>query len=164
MFEHVGKRNYDEFFGKVAELLADDGVCLLHSIGRFDEPQPINPFIRKYIFPGADLPSLSEVTAAIERAGLMVTDLEILRLHYAETLRHWYERVQRHREQIVALYDERFFRMWAMYLASCEMGFRYQGLMVLQVQLAKRVDAVPLTRDYMYEWERSRTAGRRIAA
>jgi cyclopropane-fatty-acyl-phospholipid synthase len=164
MFEHVGKKNYDEFFRKVAALLAEDGVCLLHSIGRFDEPAPINPFIRKWIFPGADLPSLSEVTASIERAGLLVTDLEILRLHYAETLRHWYERVQRHRDQIVALYDERFFRMWSMYLAGCEMGFRYQGLMVFQVQLAKRVDAVPLTRDYMFEWERSRSAAQRIAA
>jgi cyclopropane-fatty-acyl-phospholipid synthase len=164
MFEHVGKRNYDEFFRKVAELLTDDGVCLLHSIGRFDEPSPINPFIRKYIFPGADIPSLSEVTAAIERAGLLVTDLEVLRLHYAETLRHWYQRVEANHERIVALYDERFYRMWTLYLASCEMGFRHQGLMVFQVQLAKRVDAVPLTRDYMLDWERERRADQRIAA
>jgi cyclopropane-fatty-acyl-phospholipid synthase len=164
MFEHVGKRNYDEFFRKVADLLTEDGVCVLHSIGRFDEPAPINPFIRKYIFPGADIPSLSEVTAAIERAGLLVTDLEILRLHYAETLRHWYQRVEANRARIVALYDERFYRMWTLYLASCEMAFRHQGLMVFQVQLAKRVDAVPLIRDYMLDWERDRRADQRIAA
>mgnify|MGYP005839745729 CR=1 FL=1 len=164
MFEHVGKRNYDEFFRKVADLLTDDGVCLLHSIGRFDEPSPINPFIQEYIFPGADIPSLSEVTAAIERAGLLVTDLEILRLHYAETLRHWYRRVEANRERIVALYDERFYRMWTLYLASCEIGFRHQGLMVFQVQLAKRVDAVPLTRDYMLDWERERRIYQHVAA
>lgn len=164
MFEHVGKQNYDEFFAKIADLLADDGVCVLHSIGRFDEPSPINPFIRKYIFPGADLPSLSEVTAAVERAGLLVTDLEVLRLHYAETLRLWYARVEANRERIVELYDERFYRMWTLYLASCEMGFRHQGLMVFQVQLAKRVDAVPLTRDYMVDWERARAAQSRMAA
>jgi cyclopropane-fatty-acyl-phospholipid synthase len=164
MFEHVGKRNYREFFAKLRDLLAQDGVAVVHSIGRFDEPAPTDPFIRKYIFPGGDLPSLSEVMDAIERAGLLVTDVEILRLHYAQTLQHWYERVQRHRDRIVALYDERFFRMWSLYLAASEMAFRYQGLMVFQLQLAKRPEAVPLTRDYMYDWEQARRWAQHRAA
>ncbi len=155
MFEHVGKRNYGEFFGKIRELLSEDGVCLLHSIGRFDEPAPVNPFIRKYIFPGTDVPTLSEVMSAVEKSGLFATDIEILRVHYAETLRHWHERFQRNRNRIAALYDERFCRMWELYLASCEMGFRYGGLMVFQLQLAKRLETLPLTRDYMVDWERS---------
>lgn len=154
MFEHVGKRNYDEFFAKIHDLLADDGVCVLHSIGRFDEPSPINPFVRKYIFPGADVPTLSEVTASVERSGLFSTDVEILRIHYAETLRHWYERFQANRDRVAELYDERFCRMWEMYLAGCEMGFRHQGLMVFQLQLTKKLETLPLTRDYMVDWER----------
>jgi cyclopropane-fatty-acyl-phospholipid synthase len=149
MFEHVGKKNYDEFFAKLNELLAIDGVALLHSIGYADAPAPINPFIRKYIFPGADLPTLSEVFAAVERAGLIVTDVEILRLHYAETLRHWRERFIANRQRIAALYDERFCRMWEFYLVLCEIGFRFRFNMVFQMQLTKRFDAVPLTRDYM---------------
>jgi cyclopropane-fatty-acyl-phospholipid synthase len=164
MFEHVGKRNYREFFAKIRDLLAEDGVGVLHAIGRFDEPSPTDPFIRKYIFPGGDLPSLSEVMAAVEATGLLVTDLEILRLHYAHTLQHWYQRVQRHRDRIIALYDERFFRMWSLYLGVAEMGFRYQGLMVFQLQLAKRPETVPLTRDYMYDWEQERRWGRHLAA
>ena len=154
MFEHVGKRNYVEFFTKTRDLLDDDGVFVLHSIGRFGEPTPINPFIRKYIFPGADVPSLSEVLAAVERTGWIVTDVEILRLHYAMTLRQWFERFQKSRDRIARQYDERFCRMWEMYLAGCEMGFRYQDLMVFQMQLAKRHGAVPLTRDYMVDAER----------
>jgi cyclopropane-fatty-acyl-phospholipid synthase len=149
MFEHVGKKNYDEFFAKLNELLAIDGVALLHSIGYADAPAPINPFIRKYIFPGADLPTLSEVFAAVERAGLIVTDVEILRLHYAETLRHWRERFIANRQRIAALYDERFCRMWEFYLVLCEIGFRFRFNMVFQMQLTKRFDAVPLTREYM---------------
>src|SRR5690606_12106466 len=136
MLEHVGKRNYDEFFNKVRDLLAEDGVAVLHSIGRLDEPSPVNPFIRKYIRPRADVPALSEVTAAVERAGLFMTDIEILRLHYAETLRNWHARFQANRQAIAELYDERFCRMWEMYLLGCELGFRYQGLMVFQMQLA----------------------------
>ena len=163
MFEHVGKKNYQEFFGKLYDLLDDDGVCVLHSIGRFNEPGPINPFIRKYIFPGADLPTLSEVTGPVEDSGLLVTDIEILRLHYAETLRHWYERFQANRAKVAELYDERFCRMWEMYLIGCEMGFRHQGLMVFQMQLTKKIDALPLTRDYIHEWERG-TVGRQAAA
>ncbi|WP_366556221.1 cyclopropane-fatty-acyl-phospholipid synthase family protein [Aquibaculum sediminis] len=164
MFEHVGKQNYDEFFSKLKELLADDGVCVLHSIGRLDEPSPINPFIRKYIFPGADIPTLSEVMASVERSGLFTTDVEVLRLHYAETLRHWYERFLKTRAQVAELYDERFCRMWEMYLAGCEMGFRHQGLAVFQIQLTKRLETLPLTRDYIFEWERERSRGQAKAA
>ncbi len=154
MFEHVGKRNYAEFFAKVRELLTDDGVALLHSIGYSDTPAPINPFLRKYIFPGADLPSLSEIFAVVERCGLWVTDVEILRLHYAETLRHWRERFMARRDEVVRLYDERFCRMWEFYLALCEIGFRRRSNVVFQIQLGKRVDAMPITRDYMVDWER----------
>ena len=153
MFEHVGRRDYDEFFRKVNGLLTDDGVCLLHTIGRHHGPGPINPFIRKYIFPGADLPALSEVVQPIERSGLFVTDVEVLRLHYAETLRHWHDRFQDNRAVIAELFDERFCRMWEWYLKSCEIGFRLQGLTVFQIQLAKKLETVPLTRDYITAWE-----------
>ena len=149
MFEHVGVGNYDVFFGKVAGLLADDGVGLLHSIGRMDGPGATNPWMEKYIFPGGYAPALSEVLPAIERAGLVVTDIEILRLHYAETLKAWREHFLARREEAMALYDERFCRMWEFYLAACECAFRYNGLMVFQIQFAKRQDAVPLTRDYI---------------
>jgi cyclopropane-fatty-acyl-phospholipid synthase len=154
MFEHVGKRNYDEFFGKLRTLLAEDGVALLHSIGYSDAPTPINPFIRKYIFPGAAIPSLSEVFAAVERSGLIVTDVEILRWHYAETLRHWRRRFTDHWHAVVEMHDERFCRMWEFYLVLCEIAFRFRTSMVFQMQLAKRPDAVPTTRDYMFDWER----------
>ncbi|HEX4112636.1 MAG TPA: cyclopropane-fatty-acyl-phospholipid synthase family protein [Stellaceae bacterium] len=154
MFEHVGKRNYAEFFAKLRTLLTDDGVALVHAIGYSDTPAPINPFIRKYIFPGADLASLSEVFAVVERSALFVTDVEILRLHYAETLRHWRLRFMARRAEAVRLYDERFCRMWEFYLVLCEIGFRLRTNMVFQMQLAKRVDAVPVTRDYMVDAER----------
>ena len=149
MFEHVGAGYYGAYFDKAAELLADDGVMLLHSIGRMDGPGACNPWIEKYIFPGGYSPALSEVLPAIERAGLCVTDIEILRLHYAETLRAWRERFLARREEAKALYDERFCRMWEFYLAACECAFRHCGLMVFQIQLTKRQDAVPLTRDYI---------------
>ena len=161
MFEHVGRRSYKTFFRKVHDLLAEDGVMVLHSIGRFDPPSAINPFIRKYIFPGADIPALSEVMRAIEPLDLYVTDVEILRLHYAETLRQWRERFTRNRDKAKALYDERFCRMWELYFVICEMGFRYQNLMVFQMQLSRRLDAVPLTRDYMLDWERAQAARER---
>jgi len=154
MFEHVGKRNYSEFFSQIRALLSDDGVALIHSIGYADTPAPINPFIRKYIFPGADLPSLSEVFAAVEPTGLFVTDVEILRLHYAETLRHWRERLMAGSEEVMAIYDERFLRMWEFYLVLSEIGFRRRTNMVFQMQLARRLDAVPVTRDYMVDVER----------
>lgn len=155
MFEHVGKKNYAEFFGKLGDLLTADGVAVVHSIGYSDAPAPINPFIRKYIFPGADIPSLSEVFASAERSGLVVTDVEILRLHYADTLRHWRERFMANRDRVVALYDERFCRMWEFYLVLCEIGFRFRSMMVFQIQLAKRADTVPFTRDYMTNWEQA---------
>jgi len=161
MFEHVGKKNYQEFFNKLRDLMTDDGVAVIHSIGRLDTPAPINPFIRKYIFPGADIPALSEITPTIEKSGLICTDIEILRLHYAETLRHWRERFNGSRDKIRKIYDERFCRMWDLYLVICEMGFRYENLMVFQMQLAKSLNAVPLTRDYMFEWERGQLAKER---
>lgn len=155
MFEHVGKKNYQEFFGKLRDLMTDDGVAVIHSIGRLDTPSAINPFIRKYIFPGADVPSLSEVLPVVERSGLVCTDIEILRIHYAETLRHWREAFEARRDEVAAIYDERFCRMWELYLVICEMGFRYENLMVFQIQLSKSLETVPLTRDYMIDWERA---------
>jgi cyclopropane-fatty-acyl-phospholipid synthase len=149
MFEHVGVGYYDAFFRKCARLLADDGVMVLHSIGRPEGPNVTNPWIAKYIFPGGYIPALSEVIPAIERAGLLIADIEILRLHYAETLKHWRERFLAHREEVERLYDTRFVRMWEFYLAASEMAFRQQAMMVMQIQLTKRLDVVPLTRDYI---------------
>jgi cyclopropane-fatty-acyl-phospholipid synthase len=158
MFEHVGVVHYAEFFAKVKQLLAEDGVALLHSIGRQDGPAQTNPWLRKYIFPGGYSPAMSEVVPVVERSGLWITDIEILRLHYADTLRAWRTRFNANRERIRALYDERFCRMWEFYLAGSEMAFRHQGHMNFQMQLAKKIDAVPLTRDYMVDWERSHRA------
>ena len=149
MFEHVGQPNYQEYFDTVARLLKDDGVAVIHAIGRKDEPGVTNPWIAKYIFPGGYIPALSEVLPAIERAGLWTTDLEILRLHYAETLRIWRERFMAQWDEIARDYDVRFCRMFEFYFAVSEIAFRYGGHMVFQVQLAKRVDAVPMTRDYI---------------
>jgi len=149
MFEHVGQPNYQAFFDTVARLLKDDGVAVIHAIGRRDEPGVTNPWIAKYIFPGGYIPALSEVLPAVERAGLWVTDLEILRLHYAETLRLWRERFVAQWDEIAREYDLRFCRMFEFYFAVSEIAFRYGGHMVFQVQLAKRVDAVPMTRDYI---------------
>src|SRR5262245_23689033 len=149
MFEHVSVNHYAAFFGKCAELLEDDGVMLLHSIGRSEGPNATNPFIAKYIFPGGYIPAPSEVLAAVERAGLLATDIEVLRLHYAETLKAWRARFLAHREQVERLYDQRFLRMWEFYLAASEMSFRHSGLMVMQLQLAKREGPVPITRDYI---------------
>ena len=154
MFEHVGKKNYREFFSKINDLLVDDGIMVLHFIGRVDTPHAINPFIRKYIFPGADLPSLSEVMKMIEPTSLMVTDIEILRTHYAETLKLWRKRFTENWEKVAEIYDERFCRMWEIYLALCEVGFRHLGLVVFQIQITKNMGSVPLTRDYMIDWER----------
>jgi cyclopropane-fatty-acyl-phospholipid synthase len=149
MFEHVGVDYYDTYFKRCAELLTDDGVMVLHSIGRPEGPGITNPWIAKYIFPGGYIPALSEVLPAIERSGLLVADIEILRLHYAETLKAWRERFLARREEAAKLYDERFVRMWEFYLASSEMSFRKQNVMVFQIQLSKKQDAVPLTRDYI---------------
>ncbi len=155
MFEHVGLPYYPAFFGKVRDLLADDGVALIHAIGRCDGPGTTDPWFRKYIFPGGYAPALSEVLPVIERCGLIITDIEILRLHYAETLKEWLRRFRINRHKAAQLYDERFCRMWEFYLASCAMDFRYQPKMVFQIQLAKRLTTVPLTRDYIFEWERA---------
>jgi cyclopropane-fatty-acyl-phospholipid synthase len=149
MFEHVGVGYYDVFFRKCAEMLADDGVMLLHSIGRSEGPGITNPWIAKYIFPGGYIPALSEVLPAVERAGLLVTDIEILRLHYAETLKSWRERFLAHRDDLEKIYDTRFMRMWEFYLAASEMTFREQNMMVMQLQLTKRQGVVPITRDYI---------------
>ena len=164
MFEHVGRRNYREFFKKASGLLADKGVMLLHSIGRSDPPEPVNSFIRKYIFPGGDLPSLSDVMAAVEHSGLIVTDIEILRLHYANTLREWQKRFAANRDKVKRMFDERFCRMWELYLTGCEMSFRHQNIMVFQMQLAKRQDVVPTTRDYITDFDRERAMQNIIAA
>ena len=153
MFEHVGVRYYKDYFGKIRELLADDGVCLLHSIGRMSGPASTAGWVRKYIFPGGYSPALSEVMAAIEKAGLWVTDIEVLRLHYAETLLAWQGRFQANRHKAAAIYDERFCRMWEFYLAISEAVFRYGDHFVFQIQITKQRDAVPLTRDYITDWE-----------
>lgn len=164
MFEHVGTPHYRAFFDKVYDLLARDGVALIHSIGRLDGPGVTNAWIRKYIFPGGYIPALSEVLHHIERAGLLITDVEILRLHYAETLRHWRTRFRQNWSMVSRTYDDRFFRMWDFYLAASEMSFRYGNLMVFQIQLSKDINAVPITRNYVYENERRRFGVQRSSA
>jgi cyclopropane-fatty-acyl-phospholipid synthase len=149
MFEHVGVGFYDAFFRKGAELLDKDGVFLLHTIGRSGSPSVTNPWIAKYIFPGGYIPALSEILPAIQRARLVVTDVEILQLHYAETLKAWRERFLAHREEVERLYDTRFVRMWEFYLASSEMAFRESDMVVFQIQMTKRKGVVPQTRDYI---------------
>jgi cyclopropane-fatty-acyl-phospholipid synthase len=149
MFEHVGVQHYKTFFRKCADILNDDGIIVLHSIGRSEGPSYTNPWIAKYIFPGGYIPALSEVLPAIERAGLLVTDIEILRLHYAETLKAWRQRFLAHREAVEKLYDTRFLRMWEFYLAASEMAFREQNMMVFQIQITKRQGIVPITRNYI---------------
>ncbi len=153
MFEHVGRPNYQTFFDKVADLLTDDGVAVIHSIGRC-APSTTDPFTAKYIFPGGYIPALSEVLPSAERARLRVTDIEILRLHYAETLRCWRERFAANRQKALALYDERFCRMWEFYLSGAEAGFRHGDHMNFQIQLSKKVDTLPLTRGYIEAAER----------
>jgi cyclopropane-fatty-acyl-phospholipid synthase len=153
MFEHVGVGFYDTYFRKCEQILADDGVFLLHTIGRSGAPSVTNPWIAKYIFPGGYIPALSEVLPAIERARLIVTDVEILQFHYAETLKAWRERFLAHREEVERLYDERFVRMWEFYLASSEMAFRESDMVVFQIQMAKRKGVVPQTRDYIGQEE-----------
>jgi cyclopropane-fatty-acyl-phospholipid synthase len=159
MFEHVGINHYDRFFRALRHRLAPDGVALLHSIGRAAGPGTTNAWVRKYIFPGGYSPALSEVLPAVEDAGLWVTDVEILRLHYAETLAEWQRRFHARRDEIAAMLDERFCRMWEFYLAGSEMAFRHQDHMVFQLQLSCSIDAVPPTRDYMLDGERATAEG-----
>jgi cyclopropane-fatty-acyl-phospholipid synthase len=149
MFEHVGVGFYGSYFQKCADLLDENGVMLLHFIGRKSSPGITNPWVAKYIFPGGYIPALSEVLPAIERARLIVTDIEVLQLHYAETLKAWRERFLAHREEVVRLYDQRFVRMWEFYLASSEMSFRDGDMVVFQVQLTKHKGVAPATRDYI---------------
>ncbi len=154
MFEHVGVKHYGEFFDKLKSLLKDDGIAVIHTIARWDGPSVTNPWLRKYIFPGGYCPSMSEVFAALEQTGLKVLDVEMLRLHYAETLRHWARNFSANREKIKEIYDERFCRMWEFYLAGSEMAFRRQDHMVAQLQISRNQEAAPLTREYMVDWER----------
>ncbi|MGA8381258.1 MAG: cyclopropane-fatty-acyl-phospholipid synthase family protein, partial [Stellaceae bacterium] len=160
MFEHVGINHYRTFFAKVKSLLTPDGVALLHSIGRMDGPGSTHPWVRKYIFPGGYAPALSEVVPVVERLRLWITDIEILRLHYAHTLRLWRRRFEQNRDRLRTIYDERFCRMWEMYLAGSEVAFRRAGHLVFQMQLAKSIDAVPLTRDYMRQSRMATSADR----
>ena len=155
MFEHVGAPHFRAYFESVKRLLTDDGVAVIHSIGRFSPPGATNAWIRKYIFPGGYIPAISETLAAVEDAGLWATDIEVLRLHYAETLKHWRLRFWAEREEIARLYDERFCRMWEFYLACSEYGFIYGDNFNFQVQLTKTVAVLPMTRDYMLDDERA---------
>jgi cyclopropane-fatty-acyl-phospholipid synthase len=153
MFEHVGVPQFDRYFRTLQERLTPDGVALIHSIGRMRGPSRTSGFIRRYVFPGGYIPALSEVMPSVERSGLWLTDCEILRLHYAETLRHWRNRFMAARHRLPAQYDERFQRMWEFYLASSEMSFRFNGFMNFQLQLARSLHVVPLRRDYMVDQE-----------
>jgi cyclopropane-fatty-acyl-phospholipid synthase len=154
MFEHVGVNHYNTFFGKCAELLNPDGVILLHTVGRSGPPSVTSAFVRKHIFPGGYVPALSEVVPAIEKAGLVITDVEILRLHYADTLKHWGQRFAANRDKAKAIYDERFCRMWEFYLAASEAAFRWQDLVVFQIQLTRKSYKLPTNRDYMASCEK----------
>lgn len=155
MFEHVGVTHYTEYFQNVRNLLKPDGVALIHTIGRLDVPGSTNPWIKKYIFPGGYIPALSEVAPVLEKEGLLLGDLEVLRLHYAETLREWRRRFMAKRDFAARIYDERFCRMWEFYLAGSETSFRHEGMVVFQFQITKEIGALPITRDYMLDWERA---------
>ena len=151
MFEHVGRKFYKKFFSQIEKLLNDDGVCLTHTIGSVNPPRDPHPWITKYIFPGGYTPSLSEVTGPIEKAGLIVTDIEVLRMHYSHTLRNWKENCIKNKDQIIQMFDERFFRMWEFYLTGCEMAFKWGDQVVYQFQLTKNYTSTPVTRDYIYQ-------------
>jgi cyclopropane-fatty-acyl-phospholipid synthase len=150
MFEHVGAPNFDTFFNVVREHLTEDGVALVHTIGSTAPPTPTNPWIAKYIFPGGYVPTLSEVGTAIQNTGLRIADIEFLRLHYAFTLRHWFDRFSAKADVAASLIDETFVRAWRYYLAASEQTFRHTAQDVFQIQLSKKVDAVPITRNYLY--------------
>ena len=151
MFEHVGRKFYKNFFKKIDNLLKDDGVSLVHTIGSVNPPRDPHPWITKYIFPGGYTPSLSEVVTPVEKAGLIVSDIEILKLHYSHTLRHWKENCIKNKIQIINMFDEKFFRMWEFYLASCESAFKWGDQVVYQFQLTKNYMSTPNTRDYIYK-------------
>tara|TARA_B100002051_G_scaffold53774_1_gene49270 strand:- start:8 stop:1198 length:1191 start_codon:yes stop_codon:yes gene_type:complete len=151
MFEHVGRKFYKNYFRTVNKLLKEDGVALIHTIGSVDPPRDPHPWITKYIFPGGYTPSLSEIAWPIEKSGLIISDMEVLRMHYSHTLRHWKERFIGKKEEVLAMFDEKFFRMWEFYLASCEMTFKWGDQVVFQLQLSKKFDSVPNRRDYIYQ-------------
>ena len=150
MFEHVGRKFYKKFFKQVEKLLSNNGISLIHTIGSVNPPRDPHPWVTKYIFPGGYTPSLSEVTTPIEKAGLVVSDIEVLKLHYSHTLRHWKENCIKNKEKIVKMYDERFFRMWEFYLAGCEIAYKWGDQVVYQFQLTKSYTSTPITRDYIY--------------
>jgi cyclopropane-fatty-acyl-phospholipid synthase len=150
MFEHVGRKFYKTFFNQVSKLLNDDGLALIHTIGSIKQPRDPQPWVTKYIFPGGYTPSMSEVTGPIEKSGLMVTDVEVLRMHYFHTLRNWKERFLHNKSEVLSMFDEKFFRMWEFYLTSCEMSFKWADLVVYQFQLTKDFTSAPITRDYIY--------------
>ena len=151
MFEHVGRKFYKNYFKTVNKLLKEDGVALIHTIGSVVSPRDPHPWITKYIFPGGYTPSLSEIAGPIEKSGLIISDMEVLRMHYSHTLRHWKERFIGKKEEVLAMFDEKFFRMWEFYLASCEMTFKWGDQVVFQLQLSKKFDSVPNRRDYIYQ-------------
>ena len=150
MFEHVGRKFYKTYFNQVSKLLKNEGVALIHTIGSVLPPRDPHPWITKYIFPGGYTPSLSEVANPIEKSGLVITDMEVLRMHYSHTLRNWKERFLGKKEQVLSMFDEKFFRMWEFYLASCEMAFKWGDQVVFQFQLSKKLTSTPNTRDYIY--------------
>jgi cyclopropane-fatty-acyl-phospholipid synthase len=151
MFEHVGRKFYKKFFKQIEKLLNDEGVSLIHTIGSVNPPRDPHPWVTKYIFPGGYTPSLSEVTTPIEKAGLIVSDIEVLKLHYSHTLRHWKENCIKNKAQIIEMFDERFFRMWEFYLTGCEIAFKRGDQVVYQLQLTKSYTSTPITRDYIYQ-------------
>ena len=151
MFEHVGKKFYNRFFNKVSKLLNDNGLALIHTIGSINSPRSPHPWITKYIFPGGYTPSLSQVALPIEKSGLIISDMEVLRMHYAHTLRHWKDRFLGNREKVLELFDEKFIRMWEFYLVGCEMAFKWGDQVVFQFQLTKNNSTAPITRDYIYQ-------------
>ena len=150
MFEHVGRKFYRKFFKQIDKLLTEDGVSLIHTIGSVKPPRDPHPWITKYIVPGGYTPSLSEVTTPIEKAGLIVTDIEVLKMHYSHTLRHWKENCLKNKEEIIKMFDEQFFRMWEFYLTGCETAFKWGDQVVYQLQLSKNYKSTPITRDYIY--------------
>ena len=150
MFEHVGRKFYNLFFDQISNLLNSNGVALLHTIGSVDAPRDPQPWITKYIFPGGYTPSLSQIVGPIEQSGLIVSDLEILKIHYAHTLRHWKESFIQNKDKVLDMFDEKFFRMYEFYLTSCDAAFKFGDQVVYQIQLSKKLDTVPSTRDYIY--------------
>ena len=150
MFEHVGRKFYKTYFNSVNNLLNDDGVALIHTIGSVDSPRDPHPWITKYIFPGGYTPSLSEIAGPIEKSGLIINDMEVLRMHYSHTLRHWKDRFLSKKEEVLIMFDEKFFRMWEFYLTGCEMAFKWGDQVVFQFLLSKKLMSTPNTRDYIY--------------